>query len=163
MAYFNRDNRSGGGRSFGPRRDFGGRGGGDREMHRAICSNCGKECEVPFKPTGSKPVYCSDCFEKQGRDSGPRRFDDRGPRRPNFEFRNNEQPQNKEQFNALNAKLDKILAILQPNTQVKPSVTAPIIEVEEIIKLPDPPAGGLASKKKTKKPKKSVSPSPEVN
>ena len=28
-----------------------------------ICDKCGKECEVPFKPTSSKPVYCSDCFK----------------------------------------------------------------------------------------------------
>ena len=27
---------------------------GDREMHHAVCSNCGKDCEVPFKPTGSE-------------------------------------------------------------------------------------------------------------
>jgi CxxC-x17-CxxC domain-containing protein len=38
-------------RSFGP-----------REMHKAVCSECGKECEVPFKPTEGKPVYCKDCY-----------------------------------------------------------------------------------------------------
>jgi len=36
----------------------------DREMHKAICSDCGKECEVPFKPTVGKPVRCNDCFKK---------------------------------------------------------------------------------------------------
>ena len=35
---------------------------GPREMHKAICSDCKKECEVPFKPTEGKPVYCKDCF-----------------------------------------------------------------------------------------------------
>jgi CxxC-x17-CxxC domain-containing protein len=52
---------------------FGGRGGdggfrrdfGPREMHKAVCSECGKECEVPFKPTEGKPVYCRDCFMKK--------------------------------------------------------------------------------------------------
>ncbi len=34
------------------------------EMHEVVCDKCGKECEVPFKPTSSKPVYCSDCFKK---------------------------------------------------------------------------------------------------
>ena len=34
----------------------------DREMHKTICSECGKECEVPFKPTEGKPVYCKDCY-----------------------------------------------------------------------------------------------------
>ena len=29
----------------------------------AICSNCGKKCQVPFRPDGEKPVYCKDCFD----------------------------------------------------------------------------------------------------
>ena len=32
-------------------------------MNKAICSECGEKCEVPFKPTGDKPVLCSKCFE----------------------------------------------------------------------------------------------------
>ena len=39
---------------------------GPREMVRVVCSDCGKECEVPFRPTGDRPVYCSECFEKRG-------------------------------------------------------------------------------------------------
>ncbi len=35
---------------------------GPREMFSATCSSCGRTAEVPFRPTGSKPVYCSDCF-----------------------------------------------------------------------------------------------------
>ena len=35
-----------------------------RVMHKAVCSECKKECEVPFKPTEGKPVYCRDCFSK---------------------------------------------------------------------------------------------------
>lgn len=123
MGDFNRDNRSGGGgrsRDFG-RRDFGGRG--DRQMHKAICSNCGKECEVPFKPTGSKPVFCSDCFEKNGGSSDVRRFGggDRGPRRPSFEGRGSGQTQNSSQLGEINAKLDKILAMLGPSSAAKPA------------------------------------------
>ena len=51
-----------GGFNRGPRRDF-----GPREMHKAVCSECKKECEVPFKPTEGKPVYCRDCFAKRKR------------------------------------------------------------------------------------------------
>jgi len=47
----------------GFRRDF----GGPREMHKAICSECGQECEVPFKPTEGKPVYCKECYAKKRR------------------------------------------------------------------------------------------------
>jgi CxxC-x17-CxxC domain-containing protein len=42
-------------------------GGGQREMFSATCSTCGKEALVPFRPSGSKPVYCSDCFSSQRR------------------------------------------------------------------------------------------------
>ena len=37
---------------------------GPREMHKATCSGCGQECEVPFKPKEGRPVYCRDCFRK---------------------------------------------------------------------------------------------------
>lgn len=42
----------------------GGGGRGPRQMHNVTCSDCGKETQVPFKPTGEKPVYCRDCFGK---------------------------------------------------------------------------------------------------
>jgi CxxC-x17-CxxC domain-containing protein len=35
-----------------------------REMFDTTCSDCGKECQVPFKPTDGRPVYCRDCFQK---------------------------------------------------------------------------------------------------
>ncbi len=49
----------------------------DREMFKAICSDCGKECQVPFKPTEGKPVRCQDCFRKSR------------PARDNFNSRDN--------------------------------------------------------------------------
>ena len=39
----------------------------DREMHKTTCSECKKECEVPFKPTEGKPVFCQDCYKKKKR------------------------------------------------------------------------------------------------
>jgi len=36
----------------------------NREMHKAVCADCGKECEVPFKPIEGRPVYCRDCYRK---------------------------------------------------------------------------------------------------
>jgi CxxC-x17-CxxC domain-containing protein len=35
-----------------------------REMHPAVCAECGAETLVPFLPRGDKPVYCSPCFER---------------------------------------------------------------------------------------------------
>jgi CxxC-x17-CxxC domain-containing protein len=60
---------SGGGYSSGVGSYGGGGGGGydrgPREMFAATCSSCGKEAQVPFRPTSGKPVYCSDCFRSQ--------------------------------------------------------------------------------------------------
>lgn len=70
MGNFNRDrggNRSGGGRSWERR--------GPVEMHQAVCDNCNKSCEVPFRPTSGKPIFCSSCFE------GNRGSDSRRPER----------------------------------------------------------------------------------
>ena len=36
----------------------------DRQMHDAVCAECGQNCTVPFKPSGERPVLCKDCFKK---------------------------------------------------------------------------------------------------
>ena len=56
----------GGGQS-GDSRSSGGYDSGTREMFSATCASCGREARVPFQPSGSKPVYCSDCFQTQRR------------------------------------------------------------------------------------------------
>ena len=38
---------------------------GQRQMYTAKCSSCGGVAEVPFQPSGDKPVYCRDCFQQQ--------------------------------------------------------------------------------------------------
>jgi CxxC-x17-CxxC domain-containing protein len=140
MGNFNRDDNRGGGYRGGFSRG-GGRGGfgggrssfsedrGRREMFKTICSNCGKECEVPFRPTNGKPVYCSDCFEKMGNGGrgDSRRFDDRD-RAP--------QAHGGPDLGAINAKLDKILNILEPKV-VAPVISAPVVK-EEKTKGPEP-------------------------
>ena len=128
MRNFNRgNNRFGGGRDFNNRRSFGGgrdfdrRDSSDRfSMHKATCSNCGIECEVPFRPTGSKPVFCNKCFENN-RNSEPRRFENRNPNEKYNNYSENRSEkgngntdQYKKQFESLNWKLDKILKILAP-------------------------------------------------
>ncbi len=69
----------------------------EKRMHSATCDKCGARCEVPFKPSGDKPVYCSDCFRK-GESS-------------NFESRSNDQ--HKKEFGIINEKLDRILEALK--------------------------------------------------
>jgi len=36
-----------------------------RKMHKSVCADCGKECEVPFRPKRDRPVYCQECFAKR--------------------------------------------------------------------------------------------------
>ena len=55
--------------SYGGGNSYGGGGGGyeraPRQMFATVCSQCGKETQVPFQPRGDKPVYCSDCFAER--------------------------------------------------------------------------------------------------
>ncbi len=37
----------------------------DRQMYPVTCAQCGVETEVPFKPSGDKPVYCRACFQNR--------------------------------------------------------------------------------------------------
>ncbi|HEY7525908.1 MAG TPA: zinc-ribbon domain containing protein [Candidatus Limnocylindria bacterium] len=54
---------SGGGSSYGSSGGYSDSySRGPREMFDAVCARCGKDTQVPFRPTGARPVYCSDCF-----------------------------------------------------------------------------------------------------
>jgi CxxC-x17-CxxC domain-containing protein len=61
---------SSGGYSSGYSDSYGGGGYGgerrERTMTTVTCSNCGRETQVPFVPTGARPVYCSDCYSQMG-------------------------------------------------------------------------------------------------
>ncbi len=71
MKDFKHNNKFGGGNRGGDRAPFGGGNhfgkkpwDGPKEMHKAVCAKCQKSCEVPFRPSGDRPVYCHDCFDK---------------------------------------------------------------------------------------------------
>ncbi|MDD5750020.1 MAG: hypothetical protein PHO91_04605 [Patescibacteria group bacterium] len=137
MGNFNRDRnnrdrgRRGNDRGFN-RRDSGrgfSRGGGSfgrPEMHSAVCDQCGQNCEVPFRPTGDKPIYCSSCFEKKGGRGSDRptsRFASDRPQRPSFVDRGSSQPesQSKEKeilkaIKTLNYKVDQLMKVLVPES-----------------------------------------------
>jgi CxxC-x17-CxxC domain-containing protein len=56
---------SGGGERMGaPRPAASMSGPRERVAHKVNCANCGQETTVPFVPRGTKPVYCSSCFEQ---------------------------------------------------------------------------------------------------
>jgi CxxC-x17-CxxC domain-containing protein len=56
---------SGGGYGGGGYASGGGYSSGPRQMYPAVCSNCGKQTEVPFQPRSDKPVYCRECFQSR--------------------------------------------------------------------------------------------------
>lgn len=139
-----RGGNNGGRPSFGGR-DRDGRGGGKGPvtMHKAVCDECHKPCEVPFRPSSDKPIYCNECFgSKKG-------ADDRGPRRPSFGDREprrdfgGAKPQSsfskpvpvpvsddtKKQLGEINAKLDRLISILEKNNS--PKVEAKSIPVSK--------------------------------
>jgi CxxC-x17-CxxC domain-containing protein len=87
MDGFNKGKRFGGNRSFGGGSGFGGNRDNSRQgSFKATCSDCGAECELPFKPTGDRPVYCSNCFKKQSGGAGKPGGFDRGQRRERPRF-----------------------------------------------------------------------------
>lgn len=111
-----RNNTRGGGKSYGG----GGSFGRKTEMFSAVCDKCGKNCEVPFRPSNNKPIYCSDCFRSVDPRNDNRDFRE-SPRRENFSSnRSNEKAINytsdlsqlNDKLNSICIKLDKILNVL---------------------------------------------------
>lgn len=151
MGDFNRNDR--GGRGGGR---YGGGGGRDfnrREMHRATCAQCGRDCEVPFRPRDDRPVYCSDCFEKRRNEDGG--SGDRNFSRPYSENRDRgntrgaDTGQLMDQLKSLNNKLDKIINIIEPKATTS---LAQKTAVTDIVVKPKT-AKSKASKKKAKEEK----------
>jgi CxxC-x17-CxxC domain-containing protein len=174
MSNFNRDNRSSaprarggfGGRDAG-RPSYGPRTSGGTTLYDAVCAECGNDCKVPFMPSGKRPVFCSDCFEK--RDTGEDTA--RAPRRSNFDRPNFSEKRNynspapqsnrthendAKNFDQLNAKLDKILKTLNYiiNKDSKPEDTKVIAPLAEMVSALEEESEALTSPKaKTKKPR----------
>ncbi len=134
----------GGGRPSFQKKSWGGDRDRETVMHKATCDECQKTCEVPFRPTGDKPVYCSDCFrgkrDEGGDRGGSKSFNDRGPRK-NFDDRAPRQDYNakpafggnddvKKQLAEVNVKLDRLIKSIEGMTQTKSVVQAPAPKAE---------------------------------
>lgn len=152
-----------GGKSFGSRGgDFkkssnnrGSAFGSDRGevvMSKATCSECSNVCEVPFKPNGERPVFCSNCFmskregtfEKKDERKGNLRENDRRERRdsystPTINTSNSsaEVTDLKKQISNLNTKIDSLANVVDKfmvsqasAVNTKKEVTSPVIKTE---------------------------------
>ena len=84
-----------------------------------IKCNCGKKCQVPFRPDGAKPVYCKDCFGAPRAEMRKKTFSTRA--RPTGSIRpaGAQAPEGKSiadltrQIAAMNTKIDTMLKILE--------------------------------------------------
>jgi len=112
----------------------------EQEVFDATCANCNKDCQVPFRPTSGKPVFCKECFnQKEGSDfsKGPARrnferqdrgrnnFRERQSERRPFEFNNrggDSQNNNdlKKQVEMLTLKIDRLIQSIENLNRTKP-------------------------------------------
>ncbi|OGG62607.1 hypothetical protein A3C87_03935 [Candidatus Kaiserbacteria bacterium RIFCSPHIGHO2_02_FULL_49_34] len=148
----------GGGFSGGKRPSFGGGSrpsfgggsrpsyGGDRpsEVFKTSCSDCQKSCEVPFRPSGDRPVFCSDCFgNKRGSSEDTR---------SNFETRSTYRDTPKPartpsvDLTVVLAKLDTLIKAVEKLTEAK----------KEVVVAPEAASETTAEEKAAPKAKKVV-------
>jgi len=173
------ENRSGSRPSFGGKPSYrpGPSNFTDRPMHKATCSECAKMCEVPFRPTGEKPVFCSNCFgdKKEGQS---KRFDTRFEKKsfgapdrsftPNPNVESSARPDHrvddlKALIDGLHAKIDRVVDMIKnvgkqsvPTVSVKEvQKVAPVVAVVKAIEK-------VAVKKEDTKDKKVLKPTPVV-
>lgn len=150
------------------------RRGGQMTMHKAVCSECGNACEVPFRPSSDKPVFCNDCFaakrvtndrgSKERYVSNPRREfneprenrEERQPREQRQEFARPAQvatvnsEETKKQFSEILNRLDKLTQVLEMSL-AKKAEPAPVVvkEVKKVVEVKKPV---VAKKVEAKKP-----------
>lgn len=152
------------GRGRSESRSFGRGRSDDRQMYEAVCSSCGDTCQIPFRPSPGRDVFCSRCFEKneggESRSGEHKSFD-----KPRFSRDDNRHstPNYSAQFEALNAKMDKILSLLAPTvvdtTPLESAIDEEVIEeiLEEVqdeqpeTAVEKPKKAKAAAKSKTKK------------
>ncbi len=143
---FGGDRREGGGGGFRKPGGFqrtDGRSFERSQMYPAVCGKCNKACEVPFKPNGQRPVYCSDCFGsmKEGgastggfapkRDfSAPRRDYDAPVAAPVMKVEDSRINDLRRQMDGINSKLDRLIESVALLAN-KPRVVVPEVKKEE--------------------------------
>jgi CxxC-x17-CxxC domain-containing protein len=143
--------RPGGSYSKRPERSVGGERGGrdEREMFTASCTSCGKSCEVPFRPSGDRPVLCRDCYvrkdgdaprDERRPDARPVRREERAPAEYPTVRVDRGMEEVKQKLATLEAKLNRILDLINPP---QPRAVAPETTVSEVVVV-----------KKERKPKK---------
>ena len=102
----------GGKPSFGNKGGFRGNDRGPVVMTKAICDECKKPCEVPFRPTAGKPVYCNACF---GGKKPMVESNYKTPSRTDFgnDIKKVSGEEIKKQIEVLNVKIDNLVKVIE--------------------------------------------------
>lgn len=114
-----------------------------RQMFSATCDKCGQKCEVPFRPSSGKPIFCDKCFSKNKPTGGGRQGD---------------------QLRVLNEKIDTIFNALVTAKIIKlPKAPKPVKETKKPVggkesPVKKAPAKKTATKKKPVAKKKAPAP-----
>ena len=146
--------RSGGNAGGNPRvrraeqSSYDGRDGSRPQMFSAVCSECSRACEVPFRPTGDRPVFCNDCFgNKRGSPQGQYQRRDISPAHnfPRKDFtpspssfskppvEDKRIDELKQQLDAVNKKLDTIIEMMKsPAVEVVKAVPTKKTKVKKL-------------------------------
>lgn len=137
----------GGGRD---QRSFGGKGfeKGPVTMHKVTCDECGNACEVPFKPSSDKPVFCDSCFG--GKRENKRGGDRFGNKRSGPSSNDGEMKEMKKMLNELNMKLDVIIEFINEEIEEEYAVMAE----EEVVEAKPKAKKAKAEPKKSSSKKK---------
>jgi len=141
------------------------RGDNNSQMHKATCGECGKGCEVPFRPTGEKPVFCRDCFASK-RDATSKYSRDE-PRNVSSSHQGSDNSDIKDLLESINTKLSVLSASIdklsksQDNKKEEKTVAVEYAETpvkktsaKKVVK--DTPVKKVAAKKAVAKVTKKV-------
>lgn len=154
----------------------GDRGGREMQLFQATCTTCGKSCEVPFRPDGTKPVLCRDCFAQKNAATDRPSFsrDDRSDRRPDSRPLRSFEPSRStaaptvdispltRQMSALETKMSQLIDLVHsleqkisaiPKVEVK---AAPAVVVKKVVATKAAPAAKVAKEVVAKAPAKKV-------
>jgi CxxC-x17-CxxC domain-containing protein len=125
-------------------------------MHKTVCSECHKDCEVPFRPSGDKPVYCSNCFSHKREDQdrgGKRNFSDKTSSFSSFPRTAVDLDNLNKQLVEINNKLDYLLLAFKNLNQLEEKKETKTLKpvLKKVVKVKDSSLKKIKKEKKIKK------------
>lgn len=126
---------------------------GPKVMYDATCTNCGNQCQVPFKPSGDKPVLCDNCFSKKREDSNREYKSSNQNRERNSSHSTVESNENRseQKINDLKIQVIALTEKVQDLTNITNNLSAKIATMEVVKTVMPKPEKKVKEKKSVKK------------